>query len=67
MGTDKQEPLKSPCCDASIGASLADGVLTGSCKKCYKNVVRTNPKTGVEEWLDGQSPWTNEKLRPTGR
>jgi len=46
--------IVSPCCNASIGTSLADGVLTGSCNECHKFVVRINPKTKVEEWLDGE-------------
>ena len=67
MGQEKQEPLKSPCCNAPIGSSLGDGVLIGSCNSCYKPVVRVNPETGVEEWLDGKSPWVKDDLRPTGR
>jgi hypothetical protein len=55
--------LVSPCCNARISASLADGVLTGSCDKCHKDVIRRNPETGQQEWLDGQSPWTKAKLR----
>ncbi len=53
----------SPCCNATISASLGDGVLIGSCTKCKDNVIRQNPKTGAEEWLDGKSPWTDTKLR----
>lgn len=56
--------IKSPCCDATIGASLADGVLAGYCHKCNKAVVRVNPETGKREWLDGKQPWTHEELRP---
>ncbi len=50
--------LKSECCDATINASLGDGVLVGSCSKCHRDVCRTNPRTGRSEWLDGESPWT---------
>ncbi len=54
---------KSPCCKATIDASLGDGVLIGRCKHCGTMVSRLNPKTGRLEWLDGESPWTNEDLR----
>jgi hypothetical protein len=56
--------MHSPCCSATIDASLADGVMMGSCSKCHKPVVRMNRATGVQEWLDGESPWTEKKLRP---
>ena len=55
----KQEHVK--CCrKAKIYSSLADGVLVGSCSKCGKNVVRLNPRTGQQEWLHGESPWTEK-------
>lgn len=57
------EKLLSPCCSATIDVSLADGILVGSCSVCCKNVIRINPHTGVQEWLDGKSPWTNNTLR----
>src|SRR5271157_2882765 len=53
---------ESPCCQATIDASLADGVLTGFCSKCKQPVVRYNYKTGKEECLlievplDGTEP-----------
>ena len=56
--------MRSPCCSAVIDGSLADGVAMGSCSKCGKPVVRLNRATGVQEWLDGESPWTEKKLRP---
>ena len=60
--------LLAPCHpEATIGSALADGVLVGTCMDCLTMVVRINPKTGVEEWLDGRSPWTEGDLRPTGR
>jgi len=59
--------IVSPCCNASIGMTLGDGVQIGSCNQCFKNVVRINPNTGVEEWLDGESPWTKKNLRPVQR
>ena len=54
----------SPCCGAVIDASLADGVLLGSCSKCGKSVTRQrlDGRSGAE-WLDGNSPWFNGKLR----
>ena len=55
---------RSPCCGVKILTSLADGVLVGSCRKCEKPVVRLNPKTGKQEYLDNNSPWTTKKLRP---
>ncbi len=54
----------SPCHNVKLIASLGDGVLIGSCGECYKNISRVNPATGVTEWLDGKSPWTEEPLRP---
>lgn len=53
----------SPCCNAPVNGSLGDGVLIGSCSKCDESVVRLNPKTGIQEWLDGHSPWTQTPLR----
>ena len=53
--------------DAELWASFGDGTLVGSCSVCSKEVVRVNPRTGVEEWLDGHSPWTTEPLRPVRR
>lgn len=57
----------SPCCNAVIDASRADGVLVGSCSSCGEDVLRIHPKTGKEEWLDGKSPWTDTALRPVGQ
>lgn len=59
-----QVEMLSPCCSAKIDASLVDGVMIGSCSKCSTYVVRMNPRTGVQEWLDGKSPWTEEDLTP---
>jgi hypothetical protein len=59
--------IASPCHDAKILLSLGDGVLIGSCESCGDSVVRRNPRTGVEEWLDGQSPWTTSALRTVDR
>ncbi len=56
--------LLSPCHDAIIDSSRGDGVTIGSCSICYENVVRLNDRTGLQEWLDGASPWTTEELRP---
>jgi hypothetical protein len=55
---------QSPCCGARLFASLGDGVLIGTCAACGVAAVRMNPKTGVDEWLDSKSPWTDEPLRP---
>jgi len=49
---------KSECCDAQIYGSLGDGVLLGTCAECQDIVCRMNPRTGANEWLDGESPWT---------
>lgn len=56
--------LLSPCCLSTIGGSLGDGVLIGFCTKCFASLTRVNPRTGVAEWLDGESPWTQGNLRP---
>lgn len=40
---------RSPCCKDAIYASMADGVLSGSCAKCGEYVSRRNPKTGAVE------------------
>ena len=39
----------SPCCDATVYASLCDGVLVGFCAACGQTVSRKNPTTGVLE------------------
>ena len=57
-------PMQSPCCSATIEGSRGDGVMIGSCSNCGKSVVRQNPKTGVQEWLDGRSPWEEVDFRP---
>lgn len=52
------------CCKgARIYMSLSDGVIVGSCSECNKNIVRVNPRTGKQEWLHGESPWTEEDAR----
>lgn len=56
--------MLSPCCNAKLEGSRGDGVMIGSCSKCGENIVRQNPKTGIQERLDGKSPWTVEELRP---
>lgn len=56
--------LKSPCHGATITLSLGDGVLIGSCAACNRYVCRVNLRTGDHEWLDGESPWTANALRP---
>lgn len=59
----QQNKIKSACCDAPLSGSLGDGVLIGSCSKCYQNQTRVNPRTGTVEWLDGKSPWSEGDLR----
>jgi hypothetical protein len=49
----------SPCHGAEIYASLADGVLIGTCSSCGTAVIRMNPQSGQAEWLDGRSPWAD--------
>lgn len=49
--------------DAVINASLADGVLAGSCSVCGRWVVRVNPKTGQPEALEGRSPWDCQETK----
>ncbi|PIR94561.1 hypothetical protein COT97_00790 [Candidatus Falkowbacteria bacterium CG10_big_fil_rev_8_21_14_0_10_39_11] len=61
------QQIHSLCCNVKLEFSLADGVQVGSCSKCHKNVARINLKTGQEEWLDGNSPWTNKTLSPVVR
>jgi hypothetical protein len=49
------------CCrGAQVNVSLSNGVLVGSCSRCNKNVVRVNPRTGNQEWLHGESPWSEK-------
>lgn len=60
----------STCHDSLLDASRADGVFVGWCQGqgCDKAIVRINPRTGTEEFLDGRSPWTPEdNLRPVIR
>lgn len=62
--------LSSPCCKAKIKVVLHDGelMLIGSCVACSRAVSRKNPRTGVEEWLNGESPWTTrDDLEPVVR
>jgi hypothetical protein len=56
--------LLSPCHHVPLYAARADGVIVGSCPKCDEDVVRVNPCTGRQEWLDGHSPWSSSDLRP---
>ena len=58
------ENLTSPCCGVAIDCSRGDGVTMGSCSKCGVAIIRVNPQTGAQEWLDGQSPWHRGDLRP---
>lgn len=58
------EEVISPCHGKVVYLALADGVLVGSCGECDAIVCRINPRTGVAEWLDGASPWTEKALRP---
>jgi hypothetical protein len=48
----------SSCHQAIIDRSRRDGVRIGSCAFCGTAIVRSNPRTGAEEWLNGESPWT---------
>lgn len=50
--------MQSPCCQATVFSSISDGVLVGTCSECNTDVVRRNPRTGISEWLDGESAWT---------
>ena len=59
--------LLSPCCASRILFSRGDGVNIGSCSVCNTDVIRMNPLTGREEWLDGNSPWTRDALRAVVR
>lgn len=45
------------CHDEPMDASLADGVMIGSCRAGGGPVIRVNPRTGKAEWLNGCSPW----------
>lgn len=53
-------PDRSPCCKKTLYMSIGDGVVIGSCSRCRKNVIRINPRTGNQEWLHGESPWTEQ-------
>lgn len=58
----------STCHNSLLDASRADGVFVGWCRECGEGIVRKNPRTGIEEYLDGQSPWTgDDDLRPVVR
>lgn len=61
---DPALPTLSNCHNAQISSSRADGVTVGYCTVCDEPVVRINPRTGVEEWLEGASPWSADSLRP---
>src|SRR3989344_182729 len=47
--------LLSPCHQASLDFSRADGVNIGSCSVCGM-WVRQNPRTRITEWLDNYHP-----------
>lgn len=51
---------QSPCHHIVMHMSRGDGVTIGICSLCGKNVIRINPRTQKEEWLNGESPWTQE-------
>ena len=60
----------STCHHSLLDFSCADGIHVWWCRvqECDKAIVRINPCTGVEEFLDGRSPWTIEdNLRPVIR
>ncbi len=59
--------MRSPCCNARISHARADGVDAGYCDSCGDPVIRRNPRTGVIEWLDGHSIWTEGNLRPAAQ
>ena len=60
--------VMSTCHDSLLDASRSDGVTVGSCRVCGDDIVRINPRTNVEEYLDGRSPWTvKDDLRPVVR
>ena len=63
MLESETKDLLSPCHWAVVYVSFQDNVRIGRCVFCGKGVVRINPETRNEEWLDGKSPWTKEKLR----
>jgi exosome complex RNA-binding protein Csl4 len=48
----------STCCNSTLSSARGDGVSYGFCAKCGDAVVRINPRTGVEEYLDGDSIWS---------
>lgn len=50
----------STCHGCLTSLSRADGVFVGWCQECNVAIVRINPRTGAEEFLDGRSPWTKE-------
>jgi hypothetical protein len=50
----------STCHNSPLDASRGDGVLIGWCQECGEAIVRINPRTNNEEYLDGRSPWTQE-------
>ncbi len=58
----------STCHNSPLDASRGDGVSIGWCRQCGTAIVRINPRTRVEEYLDGRSPWTEQdNLRPVLR
>lgn len=59
--------VKSTCCNSRLGSASGDGVTYGFCESCGESVVRVNPRTGFEEFLDGQSIWSQGDLRPVIR
>lgn len=52
--------IVSPCHRAVISSALSDGLLVGYCGECNEPVVRRRTQSGIDEWLDGRSPWSDE-------
>lgn len=44
----------STCCSVRLDAVQQAGVTVGFCARCRKAVTRTNPRTGVGEYLNGE-------------
>ena len=60
---EKFDEIVSPCHGLALFASLSGGIMIGNCQICYSTIVRNNPETGIEEWLDGKRPWFRKRLR----
>ena len=59
----KRRTLYSKCCQKRVKVRWYFTVLVGECHGCGEIVMRVNPETRRQEWLElGQDPLTTDPL-----